>query len=118
MYENRNQPPISRRLFRRRMAVHVLVAMALFFGTIAIGTLGFVTLEGVDWLHGMVNSTMLVSGLGAAEMPQRTGGRLFASLYALWSGFVFVAMSGIVIAPILHRLLHLFHAEDLMPDEE
>jgi hypothetical protein len=45
-------------------------------------------------------------------MPQEPGAQLFASAYALLCGFVFVAVSGIVIVPILHRMLHYFHWEE------
>lgn len=47
-----------------------------------------------------------------SQMPQEPGSQLFASAYALLCGFVFVAVSGIVIVPILHRMLHYFHWEE------
>lgn len=109
MYERRNEPPISASRFRLRVLVHVLAALCLFLGSVLVGAVGFVLFEGMDWARGALNATTLISGLGVAEMPQTPGAKLFASLFALYSGFVFVAMSGIVIAPILHRLLHFFH---------
>lgn len=109
MYERRNEPPISASRFRLRVFGHVLAAFCLFLGSVLIGAVGFVLFEGMDWGRGTLNATTLISGLGVAEMPQAPGAKLFASLFALYSGFVFVAMSGIMIAPILHRLLHFFH---------
>jgi hypothetical protein len=46
-------------------------------------------------------------------------GKLFAGAYALYSGLAVLAAAGLVFAPVLHRLLHHFHADDqdLNPDE-
>ena len=41
-----------------------------------------------------------------------TAGKLFASLYALFSGVVFIGVMGIVLAPWAHRLLHLTQLEE------
>jgi hypothetical protein len=37
-------------------------------------------------------------------------GKLFAGLYALYAGMVFLAIFGVLAAPVAHRLLHQFHA--------
>lgn len=37
--------------------------------------------------------------------------KLFASVYALYSGIAFLAVSGLMLAPFLHRLLHRLHAQ-------
>jgi hypothetical protein len=109
MYEHRNERPISASRFRRRVLRHVLVALGLLVGSILVGAAGFIVLEGMDWPIAALHATTLVSGLGMVEMPGTPGAKFFASLFALYSGFVFVAMSGIVIAPIAHRILHYFH---------
>jgi hypothetical protein len=48
------------------------------------------------------------------NLPQTAGGKIFAGLYALYSGLAVLIVAGIVFAPILHRLMHRFHwdAED------
>jgi hypothetical protein len=38
--------------------------------------------------------------------------KLFASFYALYSGIVFLAATGVFVAPFLHRVLHRMHATD------
>ena len=38
--------------------------------------------------------------------------KLFASLYALFSGLFFVALLGVLLAPWVHRLVHRLHAAD------
>jgi hypothetical protein len=36
-------------------------------------------------------------------------GGIFAGLYALYAGLVFLVAAGLVFAPVLHRLSHKFH---------
>lgn len=109
MYERRGEKPITAKEFRWRMVWHVVSALILLLLSILFGALGFVAFEGVPWITAGLHSTMLLSGLGLAELPQAAATKLFASLFALYSGFVFVAVSGIIAAPIAHRILHLFH---------
>ena len=46
-----------------------------------------------------------------STMASDTGGKLFASFYALYSGLVLIAATGILLAPFLHRIVHKFHLE-------
>jgi hypothetical protein len=39
------------------------------------------------------------------------GGKLFAGLYALYSGLVLIVAAGVVFAPLVHLPLHSFHVE-------
>lgn len=55
---------------------------------------------------------MLLSGMGPLHAPETPPGKIFAGLYALYSGFVVLLAAGIVGAPVLHRLLHTFHWQE------
>ena len=57
---------------------------------------------------------MILSGMGPLAAPQTTGAKLFAGLYALYSGLAVLAIAGIVFGPFVHRFLHYLHAD---PDE-
>ena len=59
---------------------------------------------------------MLSGGMGPIEAPQSPGGKVFAGLYALYAGLVFLVTTGIVFAPVVHRLLHKFHWGEGDPD--
>jgi hypothetical protein len=63
------------------------------------------------WRDAFLNASMLLGGMGPIHTPQTDGGKVFAGLYALFAGVVFVAAAGLAIAPVLHRLLHLFHMD-------
>jgi hypothetical protein len=34
---------------------------------------------------------------------------LFAGVYALYAGLIFIVTAGLLLAPVVHRVLHRFH---------
>lgn len=52
---------------------------------------------------------MLMGGMGPVDSPRTDGGKLFARLYALYAGLVFLVAAGLIFAPVVHRLMHKFH---------
>lgn len=79
--------------------------------------LGYHVLEGLSWIDSFLNASMLLSGMGPMMEPKTYGGKLFAGLYALYSGLVIIMVAGITFAPVVHRLFHRFHLETDQSDE-
>ena len=73
---------------------------------------GYHFLEGMAWIDAFVNASMILSGMGPVGQLETSGGKLFAGLYALYSGLAFILATGIVFAPIVHRMVHRFHLEE------
>lgn len=111
MYENRRHPPLPRKLFARRLAGHFLLAAGLLAVSLAIGMAGYIGFEHLAWRDAFLNSAMLLGGMGPVDAPKTDAGKLFAGLYALYAGLIVIFTAGIMLAPVLHRLLHLFHYE-------
>jgi len=109
MYEHKSHPPLPRRHFRRRLVLHFLAASALIVGSLALGMAGYAHFEQLGWLDAFLNSAMLLGGMGPVELPRTDGGKIFAGVYALYAGLVFLVAGAVVVAPILHRLMHKFH---------
>ena len=109
MYEARVDTPLSRARFLTRMLRHSAMAGLLVMASLGIGMAGYAYFEQLGWLDAFLNSAMLLGGMGPVNNPQTGGGKLFAGLYALYSGLVFLVTVGVVLAPLLHRALHLFH---------
>lgn len=109
MYERRATRPIPMRRFVRRLAGHVAVALALVAFSLALGMAGYSSFEHLAWRDAFLNSAMLLGGMGPVDPPRTDGGKVFAGAYALYCGLVFLVAVGIVLAPLLHRLLHRFH---------
>ncbi|MGI5308906.1 hypothetical protein [Rheinheimera sp. WS51] len=111
MYENKSKPLVSRHAFRKRMLCHVLVAFLLVLITLVIGVAGHIYFDGMHFSSALIASITLTSGLGLSIMPETTACQLFASFYGILSNYIYIATTTIIIAPILHRLLHKFHLE-------
>lgn len=111
MYEPRHHRPLPTRRFVRRMANHAAAAVGLVAGSLLLGMAGYVSFEHLSWLDAFVNAAMLLGGMGPVNALKTDGGKLFAGLYALYAGLVFLAVAGLLLAPFAHRLLHKFHWE-------
>ncbi len=109
MYEHRGTRPIPMRRFLRRLAAHVSAAAGLVAFSLLLGMFGYSHWERLAWRDAFLNSAMLLGGMGPVDPPETDGGKVFAGMYALYCGLVFLVAIGIVFAPLLHRLLHRFH---------
>ena len=110
-YESRTQALASRRRFVRRLALSILVAALIIGMSLVAGMLGYAHFEGMRWLDAFLNAAMILSGMGPVEPLKTDAGKLFAGCYAIYSGLIVVLTSGIVLAPIAHRILHRFHVD-------
>ena len=115
MFERRQEKlaPIS--VFVRRMAASVVMAGILIAVALFIGIIGYHWIAGLDWVDSILEASMILGGMGPVNSLATDGAKIFASGYALFSGLVFIAVMGIVLAPAVHRMLHKFHLaeEDL-----
>ena len=103
-------PP--RKKFISRVRRTAKYAFSLVGVTLAIGMVGYHGLENMSWLDAFHQSAMLLSGMGPVVDLKTTAGKLFDGVYALFCGVVLLAATGLLFAPVLHRLLHRFHIED------
>jgi hypothetical protein len=122
MFERRNEPLLSRAAFVRRVARFLLADLMFVFAALLLGILGYHFFEGLGWVDATLNASMILGGMGPVSELRTTGGKLFASFYALFSGLLFIGLAGLLVAPFAHRLLHQFHieagsdADDAQPD--
>lgn len=100
------------REFVRRFLRHAGLASAVILGSLLIGVGGYVWFEGLSWVDGFLNAAMILGGMGPVATIQTTGGKIFAGLYALYSGLVFLVAAGILLAPLFHRVVHHFHLRE------
>lgn len=112
MYEKKSIPPLPRAVFVRRMAAHIALAAGLLLGSLGLGMLGYAHFEQLPWMDAFLNSAMLLGGMGPVDAPKTDAGKLFAGLYALYAGLVFLITVAIVFTPIVHRVMHKFHWRD------
>ena len=112
MYESRTQKPVPRRQFVRRLAVHTAIAVGLIALSLAIGVTGYMCFEHLSALDAFLNAAMLLGGMGPVNAPVTDAGKLFAGLFALYAGLLFIVTAALLFTPLLHRLMHRFHWDD------
>ena len=108
-FEGRHDRPISRALFVRRMMRHGGYASIMIAVSLMIGVIGYTTVAHMSLVDAILNSCMLLGGMGPVGTIEGTGAKLFASAFALYSGLIFLLVAGILLAPVFHRVLHFFH---------
>ena len=98
-------------VFFRRLLASASLGVVLVTVSLAVGMAGYHGLEGLSWIDAFVNASMILSGMGPLMSPVTTAGKLFAGLYALYSGLAVLVIAGVIFAPVIHRFLHRFHLE-------
>jgi hypothetical protein len=110
MYERHSEPLLPMAHFLRRVSRHTLTCVGIILGSLLIGTLGYHWLEHLPWLDAMLNAAMILTGMGPAAALSSPAAKIFATLYALYSSLIFVAVTAVLLAPFAHRLLHSLNA--------
>jgi len=111
-FEHKSEPLLPRSAFMRRVAQCGALAVVLIVLSLGVGMMGYHGFEHLSWIDAFLDSAMLLGGMGPVTTPVSYSGKLFAGLYALYCGLLVILVTGIVLAPVAHRLLHRLHVED------
>jgi len=112
MFEHLRLPPLPRLHFLWRLGLYFLMATGLMVASLFLGMAGYMYFEGLDGYDAFLDAAMLLGGMGPVHPPVTTKGKLFAGFYALYAGLVFLVAAGVLMAPVVHRLLHKLHWDD------
>lgn len=120
MVEHKKQKLAPVKVYYQRLWKNVLVGMAIMGLCLLIGILGYkFTIPAFDWYDSLLNASMILSGMGPmidTSIKLSNTAKVFASMYALFSGVAFISTIGILIAPVAHRFFHKLHVEDTLSD--
>lgn len=116
-YESRRQPVAPPVVFYSRITRNALWSLVVVALSLLIGSLGYMYFEGMRAIDAFANAAMILSGMGPLNPLITDGGKLFAALYAIVSGFLLLGLAGLMLAPVFHRILHRFHVDEADIDE-
>lgn len=71
-----------------------------------IGIAGYAYFEKLAWRDAFLNAAMILGGMGPVDTELTPSGKIFAGLYALYSGLIVVAIAGLLLGPGVHHLMH------------
>ena len=111
-FERRHDPLAPVPVFVKRLIASLAIAFALIAFALTIGIVGYHSLGGFGWIDSLLEASMILGGMGPVNTLSGDGVKIFASMYALFSGLIFIAVMGVVLTPVAHRILHKFHVDE------
>jgi hypothetical protein len=109
--ESKHEPLAPLSVFRRRILKSFLLGIGILVISLMIGVLGYHYTADIPWLDAIHNASMILSGMGPVVTITTISGKLFSSFYALFSGIIFIANIGFILAPAIHRFFHRLHIQ-------
>lgn len=112
VFEHKHEPLISKQEFTRRLVSNASIGFVVLAIAWLIGIVGYKVTEGMSWIDAILNASMILGGMGPVDTLHSNASKLFASFYAIFSGVVFLAVFGVIVAPVYHRIMHRFHLQE------
>jgi hypothetical protein len=111
-FERRNDKlaPIS--IYVQRIIGSLLIALGLMLIALMVGIIGYHLLAGFNLVDSLLEASMILGGMGPVRELPNDASKVFASIYALFSGVIFIALMGIILSPVVHRVMHKFHIDE------
>jgi hypothetical protein len=111
-YEQRADEVASRSVFIRRIVGSLLISLGVIALGLSIGICGYHFIAGFNWIDSLLEASMILGGMGPVRELTDDASKLFASIYALFSGLIVIALMGIMLSPVAHRVMHKFHVAE------
>jgi hypothetical protein len=112
VYEHRSDQVAPRLVYLQRLLGSLAMALAVIVVALLIGIAGYHFIAGFNWIDSLLEASMILGGMGPVNQLSNDTAKVFASIYALFSGLVVLALMGIMLAPVVHRVLHKFHVDE------
>ena len=88
-FEKSSEALLSETGFVFRLVRSFCVTLLIVAFSLSFGTLGYCYFERLEWVDGLLNAAMILTGMGPVDRMTTTSGKLFATFYALYSGIAF-----------------------------
>jgi TRAP-type C4-dicarboxylate transport system permease small subunit len=111
-YERHHEQLAPVSVFVKRLIGSVAIALGLIGFVLCIGIAGYHFIAGYNLVDSLLEASMILGGMGPVKELPSDGAKVFASAYALFSGLIFIAVMGLVLSPVVHRILHKFHVDE------
>lgn len=111
MFEHAKKPLVSSKKYFERQVKFALISGLLLVGSLGIGVLGYHFIGNLGWIDSVLNASMILTGMGPVNPMLTDSAKLFASVYALFSGVAFLSIAAVMFAPFIHRFLHKMHMD-------
>lgn len=100
-----------RKHFLTKLGKNALIATAFLLVSLAVGIWGYHYFMHLGFADSLINASMILAGMGPVDHADTNAAKIFASLYAIYSGVAFISSMAFLFIPIIHRFLHKFHLD-------
>ena len=114
----RHRPLASRAVFIGHLFRSTFFGLLFIVLSLGIGALGYHHFAGLPWIDAVLDAAMILTGMGPVSPLTTDAAKIFATVYALFSGVAFLTFVAVMFAPVVHRFLHKFHLDISEPPDE
>jgi hypothetical protein len=118
MYEHKKQPLAPLSIYRKRLLRSGVYMLGILGCSLLVGIVGYKYTCGYSWVDSLLNASMILGGMGPMNPINNDWGKVFASFYAIFCGVMLLTSIGVLFTPVLHRIYHSLHIDDVDIDEE
>lgn len=111
-FEHKSKALAPRHIFYSRLFRYALYSILILFVSLMAGVVGYHYFGQLPWIDSLVNASMILTGMGPVDTMPDNKGKIFESVYALYSGVAFLTTVAVLLAPVVHRFLHALHIDD------
>lgn len=112
-FEHRRQKVLPFPKFLLRLGKFLMFSSVLIIFSLLLGIVGYHYAGKLNLIDSFHMSCMILTGMGPVVELDTSVGKIFSSLYALYSGIAFLTISAILLSPVIHRILHIIHVENI-----
>jgi hypothetical protein len=111
MNQKRHKNILSKTDFLKRVLRYTVFSFLVVLISLGIGILGYHFIGKLNWMDSFYNASMILTGMGPVNEMVTNSAKLFASIYAIFSGVIFLSTVAIFFSPFAHRLMHLLRVD-------
>ena len=108
-FEHVGEEVIALPQFFKRMLRYALLATVLLILGLVPGVIGYYLMGDMTWERAFINAISLLGGLVPPEPLETNAGHIFSAAYSLFIETIFFVAIATLVAPVIHRVLHLMH---------
>lgn len=112
LFESRHEQLAPVNVYVQRIIASLAIGLGLILVALLIGIFGYHLLAGFGWIDSLLEASMILGGMGPVNQLPNDAAKVFASIYALFSGLILIALMGIILSPVAHRVMHKFHVDE------
>ncbi len=111
-FEHRSEPVLPFGKFVKRIVRYAFFSFSLLGVSLGIGVAGYHYINDLPWIDALLNASMILTGMGPVDAMKNNAAKVFASVYSIFSGVVFLSTVAMFLSPVVHRLLHKLHVDE------